>query len=168
MSRLSSGSLSLMAAAPSDMARLFAARKAAPGRPGAHRRLRAGRPGVLRADRRPVTGHRTRRVDGPAPPRPRPGSGRGDAPGPILAAPVGARRHQPKPDERIADVAEFLERLAAAREDVLGKATGTDPLEAGREPSWPDGSRTAASSVPGRRQWASWSPTIRWAAPNGC
>ncbi|EUA08703.1 tyrosine kinase family protein [Mycobacterium xenopi 4042] len=37
----------------------------------------------------------------------------------------------PKPDERIADVAEFLERLAAAREDVLGKATGTDPLEAG-------------------------------------
>ncbi|MGV7501806.1 hypothetical protein PJJ92_29950, partial [Mycobacterium kansasii] len=37
----------------------------------------------------------------------------------------------PRPDGRIADVAEFLERLAAAREDVLGKATGTDPLEAG-------------------------------------
>ena len=37
----------------------------------------------------------------------------------------------PSPAERIADVAEFLDRLADVRDELLGTATGTDPLEAG-------------------------------------
>ena len=37
----------------------------------------------------------------------------------------------PSPAERICDVAQFLDRLADVRDDLLGKATGTDPLEAG-------------------------------------
>ncbi|BBU22943.1 BREX system serine/threonine kinase PglW [Mycobacterium xenopi] len=132
VSRLSSGSLSLMAAAPSDMARLFAAPEGP--RPADPARIDVFGLGalafyVLTGGRSPATERgelmdRLRRDHGLD-----------------LAAEMPQVRSSlrqlvldatnPKPDERIADVAEFLERLAAAREDVLGKATGTDPLEAG-------------------------------------
>ena len=68
VSRLTTGPLTLMEAAPSGATRLFAAPRTTPRRPSSHRRLRAGRVGFLHPHRRARPGHRTRRVDGPVAP----------------------------------------------------------------------------------------------------
>ncbi|WP_283607113.1 BREX system serine/threonine kinase PglW [Mycolicibacterium poriferae] len=131
VSRLSPGSLSLMAASPSDSALLFSApegqRPTDPGRidifglgalsffilsgqsPATERgelmdRLRRDR-GLDLAAEMPQVRTSLRQL--------------------VLDA------TNPSPADRIPDVATFLDRLAAVREDLLGKATGTDPLEAG-------------------------------------
>ena len=75
----------------------------------------------------------------------------------------------PSPTDRIPDVATFLERLDAVREDVLGISTETDPLEAGPGAELAGGRFvTSAVSARVRRRSASWSRTGRWAGPSGC
>lgn len=132
VSRLSSGSLSLMAAAPSDSARLFAAPEGP--RPTDPARIDVFGLGALAFF--VLTGGQA------------PATERGDLMdrlrrdrGLDLAAEMPQVRTslrqlvldatQPSPAERIADVAEFLDRLADVRDELLGTVTGTDPLEAG-------------------------------------
>ncbi len=132
VSRLSSGSLTLMAAAPSDMARLFSAPEGQ--RPTDPARIDVFGLGalaffVLTGGQPPAT-ERGELMDRLRRDR-----------GLDLAAEMPQVRTplrqlvldatQPSPAERISDVAGFLDRLAAVREDLLGKSTGTDPLEAG-------------------------------------
>lgn len=132
VSRLSSGSLTLMAAAPSDTARLFAAPEGQ--RPTDPARIDVFGLGalaffILTGGTPPAT-ERGELLDRLRRDR-----------GLDLAADLPQVRTSlrqlvldatnPSPAERIADVAEFLDRLADVRDDVLGKATDTDPLEAG-------------------------------------
>ncbi|MGB3520640.1 MAG: BREX system serine/threonine kinase PglW [Mycobacterium sp.] len=132
VSRLSSGSLTLMAAAPSDTAKLFAAPEGQ--RPNDPARIDVFGLGalaffILTGGKPPAT-ERGELLDRLRRDR-----------GLDLAAELPQIRTslrqlildatQPSPAERIADVAEFLDRLAYVRDDVLGKATDTDPLEAG-------------------------------------
>jgi serine/threonine protein kinase len=132
VSRLSSGSLTLMAAAPSDMARLFAAPEGQ--RPTDPARIDVFGLGalaffVLTGGQPPAT-ERGELMD-------RLRRDRGldlAAEMPQIRTPLRQLvldATQPSPAERIADVAEFLDRLDAVREDLLGTSTGTDPLEAG-------------------------------------
>ncbi|MES3637281.1 BREX system serine/threonine kinase PglW [Mycobacterium intracellulare] len=132
VSRLSSGSLSLMAAAPSDSARLFAAPEGP--RPADPARIDVFGLGalaffILTGGQAPAT-ERGELMDRLRRDR-----------GLDLAAEMPQVRTSlrqlvldathPSPTERIADVAEFLDRLADVRDDLLGTAMGTDPLEAG-------------------------------------
>lgn len=131
VSRLSSGSLSLMAASPSDAAQLYSA-------PEGHRPTDPARIDVfglgslaflILSGQSPAT-ERGELIDRLRRDR-----------GLDLAAEMPQVRTSlrqlildatnPSPADRIADVAAFLEKLNTVREDVLGKATGTDPLEAG-------------------------------------
>ncbi len=132
VSRLSSGSLTLMAAAPSDMARLFAAPEGQ--RPTDPARIDVFGLGalaffVLTGGQPPAT-ERGELMD-------RLRRDRGldlAAEMPQIRTPLRQLvldATQPSPAERIADVAGFLDRLDAVREDLLGTSTGTDPLEAG-------------------------------------
>lgn len=131
VSRLSSGSLSLMAGTPSDTARLFAA-------PEGQRPTDAARidvfglgalafyiltGGISPATERGELLDRLRRDRGLD-----------------LAAELPQVRTplrqlvldatHPSPAERIADIAEFVARLADLNEDLLEQSTGTDPLDA--------------------------------------
>lgn len=132
VSRLSSGSLTLMAAAPSEAARLFATPEGQ--RPNDPARIDVFGLGalaffILTGGKPPAT-ERGELLDRLRRDR-----------GLDLAAELPQIRTslrqlvldatQPSPAERIADVAEFLDRLAEVHDDVLGKATDTDPLEAG-------------------------------------
>ncbi len=132
VSRLSTGSLTLMAAAPSDTARLFAAPEGQ--RPPDPARIDVFGLGalafyVLTGGQAPATERgelmdRLRRDHGL------------DLAAELPQVKSALRQlvldaTEPRPTERIGDVATFLERLAEAREDALGRATGTDPLEAG-------------------------------------
>lgn len=132
VSRLSSGSLTLMAAAPSDTARLFAAPEGQ--RPADPARIDIFGLGalaffILTGGQSPAT-ERGELMDRLRRDR-----------GLDLAAEMPQIRTSlrqlvldathPSPAERMSDVAEFLDRLADVREDLLGKAMGTDPLEAG-------------------------------------
>lgn len=132
VSRLSSGSLTLMAAAPSDMARLFAAPEGS--RPTDPARIDVFGLGalaffVLTGGRFPATERgelmdRLRRDRGL------------DLAADMPQVQTALRQlvldaTHPSPAERIADIAEFLDRLDAVRKDLLGTATGTDPLDAG-------------------------------------
>lgn len=131
VSRLSSGSLSLMAASPSDAAQLYSA-------PEGHRPTDPARIDVfglgalaffILSGQPPAT-ERGELIDRLRRDR-----------GLDLAAEMPQVRTplrqlvldatNPSPADRIADVASFLEQLTAVREGLLGKATGTDPLEAG-------------------------------------
>ncbi|OBJ86069.1 protein kinase [Mycobacterium gordonae] len=131
VSRLSSGSLSLMAASPSDAAQLYSA-------PEGHRPTDPARIDVfglgamafyILSGQPPAT-ERGELIDRLRRDR-----------GLDLAAEMPQVRTplrqlildatNPSPADRIADVASFLEQLTVVREDLLGKATGTDPLEAG-------------------------------------
>ena len=132
VSRLSPGPLTLMAAAPSDAARLFAAPEGP--RPDDPARIDVFGLGalaffILTGGRAPAT-ERGELMDRLRRDR-----------GLDLAAEVPQVRSSlrqlvidatnPSPMDRIPDVATFLERLDAVREDVLGISTETDPLEAG-------------------------------------
>lgn len=130
VSRLSSGSLSLMAGTPSDSARLFAAPEGP--RPTDAARIDVFGLGALAfyiltggispATERGELLDRLRRDRGLD-----------------LAAELPQVRTplrqlvldatHPSPSERIADVADFVARLADLNEDLLEKTTGTDPLE---------------------------------------
>jgi len=132
VSRLSSGSMSLLAATPSEGARLFAAPEGP--RPTDPARIDVFGLGalaffVLTGGQHPAADRgelmdRLRRDHGLD-----------------LAADMAQVRTSlrqlvldathPSPAERTADVATFLGDLEAVRKDLLGPATGTDPLEAG-------------------------------------
>lgn len=131
VSRLSSGSLSLMAGTPSDTARLFGAPEGQ--RPTDPARIDVFGLGaltfyVLTGGTSPAT-ERGELLDRLRRDR-----------GLDLAAELPQVRTplrqlvldatHPSPAERLSDVAEFVARLADLSEDLLGKATGTDPLEA--------------------------------------
>ena len=133
VSRLSSGSLSLMAAAPGDTARLFAAPEGL--RPVDPARIDVFGLGaltffILTGGQPPATARgelidRLRRDRGL------------DLAAEIPQVRTALRQlvldaTNPSPAERIPDIATFLERLEDARDEVLGKSTDTDPLEAGR------------------------------------
>jgi serine/threonine protein kinase len=140
VSRLSSGSLSLMAATPSDSARLFAAPEGQrPTDPAlidvfglgalTFFVLTGGQPPATERGELMDRLRRDRGLD--------------------LAAEMPQIRTElrqlvldathPSPSERITDVAAFLDRLDAVRQDLLGAATGTDPLEAGPGADLADG-----------------------------
>ena len=132
VSRLSSGSLTLMAASPSEAAKLFGAPEGV--RPDDPARIDVFGLGalaffILTGGQSPATERgelldRLRRDHGLD-----------------LAAEVPQIRStlrqlvldatNPSPAERTADVATFREQLAAARENALALSTETDPLEAG-------------------------------------
>ena len=170
VSRLSPGPLTLMAAAPSDAARLFAAPEGP--RPDDPARIDVFGLGalaffILTGGRAPAT-ERGELMDRLRRDR-----------GLDLAAEVPQVRSSlrqlvidatnPSPTDRIPDVATFLERLDAVREDVLGISTETDPLEAGPGAELAGGRlSTSAVSARVRRRSASWSRTGRWAGPSGC
>lgn len=132
VSRLSSGSLSLMAGTVSDTAQLFAAPEGP--RPTDPVRIDVFGLGalaffILTGGRSPATERgelmdRLRRDRGLdlAAEMPQVRS-------PLRQLVLDATH--PSPAERIGDVAEFLDRLAVVREEILGKQTGTDPLQAG-------------------------------------
>jgi len=132
VSRLSAGSLSMLAGAPGETARLYAAPEGL--RPADPARIDVFGLGalaffILTGGQAPATGpgelmdrlRRDRGLD--------------------LAAELPQVRTalrqlvldatNPSPADRITDVATFLERLADARQDVLGTSTDTDPLDAG-------------------------------------
>lgn len=131
VSRLSSGSLSLMAGTPSDTAKLFAAPEGQ--RPTDAARIDVFGLGalafyILTCGTSPAT-ERGELLDRLRRDR-----------GLDLAAELPQVRTplrqlvldatHPSPAERIADVADFVARLADLKEDLLEKTTGTDPLEA--------------------------------------
>jgi serine/threonine protein kinase len=131
VSRLSSGSLSLMAGTPSDTAKLFAAPEGQ--RPTDAARIDVFGLGalafyILTGGAAPAT-ERGELLDRLRRDR-----------GLDLAAELPQVRTplrqlvldatHPSPAERIADVADFVARLADLKEDLLEKTTGTDPLEA--------------------------------------
>ncbi|CAM3438704.1 BREX system serine/threonine kinase PglW [Mycobacterium frederiksbergense] len=130
VSRLSSGSLSLMAASPSDAAQLFAAPEGQ--RPTDPARIDIFGLGALAffilSGQAPAT-ERGELIDRLRRDR-----------GLDLAAEMPQVRTSlrqlvldatnPSPAERIADVGAFLDELGKVRKDILGEATGTDPLDA--------------------------------------
>lgn len=140
VTRLSSGSLSLMAAAPSDTAKLFAAPEGP--RPDDPARIDVFGLGALAffilADGQPPAADRGELMDRLRRDR-----------GLDLAAELPQVRSElrqlvldathPSPAERLPDVAEFLDRLNEVREKLLGAETGTDPLEAGPGAELADG-----------------------------
>lgn len=130
VSRLSSGSLSLMAASPSDAAQLFAA-------PEGHRPTDPARIDIfglgalafyILSGQAPAT-ERGELIDRLRRDR-----------GLDLAAEMPQVRTKlrqlvldatnPSPAERIADVSTFLDELGKARKEIFNEGTGTDPLEA--------------------------------------
>lgn len=130
VSRLSSGSLSLMAASPSDAAQLFAA-------PEGHRPTDPARIDVfglgalafyILSGQAPAT-ERGELIDRLRRDR-----------GLDLAAEMPQIRTKlrqlvldatnPSPAERIADVGTFLDELGKARKEIFNEGTGTDPLDA--------------------------------------
>ncbi|HPZ95860.1 MAG TPA: BREX system serine/threonine kinase PglW [Mycobacterium sp.] len=132
VSRLSSGSLTLMAASPGEAAKLFGAPEGT--RPDDPARIDVFGLGALAFFI--LTGGRTPATDrGALLDRLRRDRGLD------LAAEVPQIRStlrqlvldatHPSPAERIPDVATFLDRLGAERADALGHSAETDPLEAG-------------------------------------
>ncbi|MBV5246749.1 BREX system serine/threonine kinase PglW [Mycolicibacterium sp. PAM1] len=132
VTRLSGGSLTLMAGAPSDTARLFAAPEGS--RPTDPARIDVFGLGalaffILTGGTAPAT-ERGELIDRLRRDR-----------GLDLAAEMPQVRTplrqlvldatNPSPADRIADIGEFVARLDAVRNEVLLKTTGTDPLEAG-------------------------------------
>jgi serine/threonine protein kinase len=140
VTRLSSAPLTLMAGAPSDTARLFAAPEGP--RPADPARIDVFGLGalaffILTGGTAPATERgelmdRLRRDRGLDLAAEMP-----QVPTPLRQLVLDATN--PSPAERLTDIAEFVDRLADVRDDLIEKKAGTDPLEAGPGAELSDG-----------------------------